>query len=351
MQAAHLEATRSAATWHGLALSLVVGIVSIVVRELARDAGLGNISSMTAALCLGLLVGNSRPAFVDAGGPGLAIAKREILRMAIVLYGFRLTLADFAAGGAEMFILDTLIVVSTFLMSVYLGCRILKMDFDQAALIGVGAAICGNSAVLATSTILKSDSGKCAIAVATVAVFGTAAFALYPAIFRVAGGTWLFPGDPAVYGRYLGATVHEVAQVVAAADAIGGGAVDSALVAKMGRVALLAPFLCALSWWCGRKGGSTGRSLRSAIPLFPFLFVAAVVFNSVVPLDGVRHAVVILDGWALATSMGALGLSTRFAAIQAAGTKPLALGAALLAWLVVGGALASKLAQLVARAF
>jgi uncharacterized integral membrane protein (TIGR00698 family) len=351
MQAALLEANRFEATWHGLALSLVVGIASVVVGKVARDAGLGNISSMTVALCLGLLVGNSSPVFVDAGGPGVAIAKREILRTAIVLYGFRLTLADFAAGGAEMFILDTLVVGSTFLVSIYIGCRLLKMDFDQAALVGVGAAICGNSAVLATSTILKSDSGKCAIAVATVAVFGTAAFALYPAIFRVAGGTWLFPGDPAGYGTYVGATVHEVAQVVATADAIGGGAVDAAVVAKMGRVALLAPFLCALLWWRGRSGGNGPLSLRNAIPLFPFLFVATVVFNSVVPLDGVRHAVALLDGWALATSMGALGLTTRIAAIQAAGTKPLALGAALFGWLVVGGALASKLAQLLAGAF
>lgn len=283
---------------------------------------------LTLAILLGMALGNVWK--LPAGAlPGVQFAKARLLRAGIVLYGFRLTMQQVAEVGVNSVFADALMLTSTFLLALWLGVYVLKMDRDIALLMGAGSGICGAAAVVATAPVLKADAGKQAVALATVVVFGTVGIFLYPAM-----RDWWAMGDGA-YGVYIGSTVHEVAQVVAAGEAINAQVADIAVTTKMVRVMMLAPFLLVLSWFVQRGSG------KVVIPWFALGFIAVVLFNSLhlLPAGWVR-ILLTLDTWLLAMAMAALGLTTRFAAFREAGLKPLLLGVLILLWLVgVGGVL------------
>ena len=214
-------------------------------------------------------------------------------------------------------------------------------------LIGAGSAICGAAAVLAAEPVVRGRAEQVAVAVATVVVFGTVSIFLYPALFHFNERHLLVAMSPTVYGLYAGSTIHEVAQVVAAGNSISDVAANTAVVVKMTRVMMLAPFLILLSAYLARSAEPSAAAVSSAsektptipIPWFAVIFVAVAGFNSLSLLPPrVVAAAIDLDTALLAMAMAALGLSTHLSAIRLAGVKPLALAAVLFTWLVVGGA-------------
>jgi uncharacterized integral membrane protein (TIGR00698 family) len=189
-----------------------------------------------------------------------------------------------------------------------------------------------------------------------VVVFGTLAIFLYPALYHLNEHYHLIALSATQYGIFAGSTIHEVAQVVAAGHAINDTAANTAVITKMVRVMMLAPFLLLLSTYLSRKppvanvplsGHSSGDKAalgnRSAankivIPWFALGFVAVAGFNSLALLPhAVVQGAVAIDAVMLAMAMAALGLTTRVSAIRSAGVKPLALASLLFAWLVLGG--------------
>ena len=143
------------------------------------------------------------------------------------------------------------------------------------------------------------------------------------------------------YGIYAGSTIHEVAQVFAAGQAIGAQAADTAVIVKMIRVMMLAPFLILLSVWLSRKETLVqGETRKITIPWFAVLFVAMAGVNSLHILPAAfTHVLTEIDGWLLAMAMAALGLTTHIKAIREAGFKPLLLGTMLFMYLIFGGGL------------
>jgi uncharacterized integral membrane protein (TIGR00698 family) len=189
------------------------------------------------------------------------------------------------------------------------------------------------------------------VAVATVVVFGTLAMFLYPFLHHLNEQYHLITMSQNAYGVFAGSTIHEVAQVVAAGRAVGEQAANTAVIAKMVRVMMLAPFLIILSAWLSRssqRDDASGRTERAGdakqrgggivIPWFALGFVAVAGLNSLalLPAAVVGH-VIDIDGALLAMAMAGLGLSTHVSAIRKAGMKPLALAAVLFAWLICGG--------------
>ncbi|HET7775166.1 MAG TPA: putative sulfate exporter family transporter, partial [Azospira sp.] len=172
---------------------------------------------------------------------------------------------------------------------------------------------------------------KTAVAVATVVLFGTLAMVLYPLLYRCLGSQHLD------FGRYVGSTVHEVAQVVAIGDALGAEVAAPAVIVKMIRVMLLVPFLLLLGGWLSRRG-TGGRRERIAVPWFAVAFVALAGVNSlgIVP-GGLVAALRLLGVLLLTAAMAALGLETTMARMRRAGLRPVLLGAALFAHLVLVG--------------
>ncbi len=326
----------------GLALGSAIAMSAL---WLARQPwftrhGLG---ALTLAIVAGLLLGNTLyPRLARSCGPGVALAKQQLLRAGIVLYGLRLTFQDIAQVGWSGVATDALVLASTFGLACWLGQRVLGLDRRTTLLIGAGSAICGAAAVLATAPVAKGRAQDVAVAIATVVVFGTLGTFLYPALFHWNAAHGWLPADAQHYGLYVGATVHEVAQVVAASAAVGPEAASTAVIAKMVRVMMLAPFLLALSASQARAARMQGQHAAGhgaiTIPWFTLGFVATAGVHSLGVLPAaVVHAGVQLDDLLLAIAMAALGLTTHVQAVRAAGLKPLLLAAALFAWLLVAG--------------
>lgn len=306
------------------------------------------LSALTLAIVIGMLVGNTVYGWVQApAAAGVGLSKQQLLRLGIILYGLRLTFQDIAAVGATGVLIDALMLCSTFVLAQWLGQRWLGLDARTSILVGAGSAICGAAAVLATAPVAKARADDVAVAIATVVVFGTLGTFLYPVLYQ-----WLAPSlqmTEAGYGLWVGSTVHEVAQVVAAGGAISSSAADTAVVAKMVRVMMLAPFLIGLSLWLAKHpGGDASAGAAQAkgpvqarqitIPWFALGFVAVAGIHSlgIIPPQALAMGVQ-WDNALLTMAMAGLGLTTHVRSVRAAGIKPLLLALVLFVWLVVGG--------------
>ena len=317
---------------------LLAGLLAFLAQEIAAVGWLQahGISVLTLAIVLGIATGNTLYPYVSASSAkGIAFSKQYLLRAGIVLYGLRLTFADIAHVGVGGVIIDAVVLSSTFAIACWAGVRLFKLDRTTAMLIGAGSSICGAAAVMATEPVVDARCEQVAIAVATVVVFGTVGMFLYPVMFDLAARHFASVSQSA-YGIYAGSTIHEVAQVVAAGRAVSESAANTAVITKMVRVMMLAPFLMALSACLCRGVSSTKK--RIVIPWFAVGFVGVAAFNS---FDLLPHAVVAtavsIDTVLLAMAMAALGLTTHVSAIRTAGLKPLGLAAFLFGWLLMGG--------------
>ena len=304
------------------------------------------LSSLTLAILIGMVLGNTvYPNLAERLSVGVAFAKGQILRLAIMFYGFKLTLTQVSSVGLSAVMSDALVLTSTFLLTYWIGTRWLKVDKQTTLLIGSGASICGAAAVIAAEPVVKAEAHKVTIAVATVVVFGTVAMLLYPFLYHLG---WLQPWlNAQQYGIYTGSTIHEVAQVVVAGNAVSPEVGDTAVVTKMIRVMMLAPFLLILSFALtkgssdnGKKPSFMNRVQQVKVPWFAFIFIAIVLLHTWVPMSAsFERSMVMLDDVLLTMAMFALGLTTHLGAIKQAGVKPLILGAIMFAWLIIGGGL------------
>lgn len=335
----------------GLLLSGLLAVVAIRLGSIAWLQAHG-MSALTLAIVLGIALGNTGyPYVAGRSGAGIAFSKQTLLRAGVILYGLRLTLHDIGQVGLAGVLTDALLLSSTFVIAVVLGTRFFGLDCATAMLIGAGSAICGAAAIMATGPLLRARAEQVAVAISTVVVFGTLAIFLYPALYALNLHWHWLPAGSRAFGIYAGSTIHEVAQVFAAGRSISGETANTAVITKMVRVMLLAPFLIALSGWLIRASaaeeaaaGKTESARKLAIPWFALAFVAVILFNSLALLPRTWVAVAVdLDTFLLAMAMGSLGLTTHVSAIRRAGAQPLLLGALLFVWLVAGGALVNRL--------
>lgn len=302
------------------------------------------ISPLIVGLVLGIIFANTlRHHIPESWGAGIKFSGKMILRAAIVFYGFRLTFQDIMGVGGSGVLISALMVSLTFLLGYIVGIKILKMDREMTILTCAGSAICGAAAVLATESVIKAKAHHSALAVAGVVLFGTTAMFLYPFMFRMG----FIPMDSAEMGIYIGASVHEVAHVVAAGNGIGdAAAANAAVIVKMIRVMLIAPFLLILGLWWRRKytqgGASTGPE-KLYIPWFAVMFIAMAGFNSLDLLPQKTVGTInMLDGFALTMAMSALGLETNLKKFKEVGFKPVLLAFILFLWLIFGGFAVTK---------
>jgi len=332
METATRQLQRIARPLPGLALVAGLAGIALLAAQLP-SLGRHGLSALTLAILGGVVLGNlgpsSRWSWAEAG---IAFAKGPLLRIGIVLYGFRLGLQDLATVGPRGILLAALVVPTVFGLALWLGTRLFGLDRETAMLIGAGSAICGAAAVLATEPVMRAPSHKVSVAVATVVVFGTTAMVVYPLLYPLLGL------DPRHFGLFAGATIHEVAQVVVAGRAVGEAAAAPAVIEKLIRVMMLAPFLLVLSWRMRGANAEGGTGLRLQVPWFALGFIAVTLLDSTPLVDsGLRATAQQIDTVLLAMAMAALGLHTRASALRQAGLRPLALAATLAVVLFCGG--------------
>jgi len=327
--------------WPGLAISAAAALVAMRISAIDWLAADG-VTALTAAIVLGILIGNTVYGRVAAtADTGVDFSRQTLLRIGVVLYGFRLTLNDVGQVGFSGIVIDALVIGTTFVLTVLLGVRVFGLDRRTAILIGAGSSICGAAAVMATEPVVRAKADQVTTAISTVVVFGTAAMFVYPGLYALSEHS-ANPIGAHAFGVYAGSTIHEVAQVFAAGRSVSEVVADTAVVAKMVRVMMLAPFLIILSAWLSRSAESVSHAhsnTRIRIPWFAVWFLAAVAFNSLglLPPWLIRSGVS-FDTFLLAMAMAALGMKTHLRAVRDAGPKPLLLGGVIFAWLIVGGA-------------
>lgn len=295
-----------------------------------------NLNSLTLAIIIGMIIGNVFNKFIPENfRDGITFSAKRILRFAIILYGFRITFQQIFAVGLNGLFADIIMLTTTYLFGYYLGTRVFKLDKDLCMLTAIGSSICGAAAVLGTDAVLKAKSHKVSLAVATVVLFGTISMFLYPFLFK------LGILSPEFFGIYIGSTIHEVAQVVAAGSAVSAQAMDTAVIVKLTRVMMLVPYLFLLGMYLAKKSGTKREKIP--MPWFAILFVVVCGFNSLNILpEFIKSFLIEFDVFLLTMAMFALGVETNFNKIKGLGLKPILLAGLMFLWLVCGGLIINK---------
>lgn len=331
---------------HGILLITLFACAAFYIGDTSLMKEL-SFSPMIIGIVLGMLYANSlRNHLPETWVPGIQFCSKKVLRLGIILYGFRLTLQDIAAVGIAGIAVDAIIVTVTILGGIAIG-RLLKMDHETALLTSVGSGICGAAAVLGAESAIQTKPYKTAVAVATVVIFGTIAMFIYPMAYR-AGFLGLSDQE---MGIYTGSTLHEVAHVVGAGNAMGDTIASVSIIVKMIRVMMLVPVLIILGFYAAslaRRRGGDAKAGKVSIPWFAIWFLVVIFFNSLQLLpEAVVNAINYFDTFLLTMAMAALGAETSIDKFKKAGPKPFILAAILFVWLMGGGyLLAAHLAPL-----
>jgi len=317
---------------------LVVSALLATTAFLLADQPLMKDTLHVSALLLVILVGMGLRSIMPVPGwaePGVRVAQRPILRWAVAGLGFRLSLGEILKIGGPALVV---VITSTFAalgLGWWVGRR-LGLSDKLATLLAVGGSICGASAVVAADSVVQADKRDSALALGIITLLGTIGIVAYPWIGRAAGmGNFL-------YGVWDGASLHEMAQVVAAASGFAKESTAIATVVKLVRITLLAPVVFGLAWRmqaaerAGRSAAHAGKPQVSPVPWFLVMFVVFAALNSTGWLP--KEWVLLIqrgDLWLLCVGMAGVGLQTSFAELGSAGWAPIAAGAA--QWVMLAG--------------
>lgn len=307
----------------GILLAALVAVVAVLSAPFI--ARVFPLPAMVTALLVGIALHfiARRPLFQ----PGLAFCVRTVLRWAVALLGLRIALGDIFALGLTTAAIVMLAMFATLVSGVAFA-RLLGLSKFYGALAGAATAVCGASAALATSTVLPNYPKKAAdIAFVVVAVnaLSTIAMILYPVIC-----TWV-GFDARISGVFLGATIHDVAQVVGAGYSISDDAGNAAVIVKLFRVFLLLPVVVGIGWWLV-KNGSSQSGAKVPVPVFAIVFVLLCLVNSSAPgvpvlaaaYASLKPVLVDVSTWGLLVAIGALGLGTSVNSILGLGWRHIA---------------------------
>lgn len=316
----------------GLALAVLVALAARLVHQ-SLPKSVGTIlGEVLFAVVIGLIVGNAiRPP--DAMRPGLKFAFHGVLRTAIVLLGATFSFRQVLQIGGKAVLL-VVVLMAIALTAAHLLGRAAGIPGRLATLIGVGTAVCGNSAIAATAPVIRARDDEVSFAIATNTVFGTLAVLLYPLIGRFA-----HMGE-AAYGTWAGTAVNDTSQVVAAGFAYGDLAGRVATAVKLTRNALMGGVILVIGIAYARSGaevatgsGAWGR-IKQSFPLFVVGFLVMALLNTLgffVWLSAQVHVdmprVLLETSRALIlVALAAVGLSTRLESMRQTGLKPFLIG-------------------------
>ncbi|RWC27282.1 YeiH family protein [Mesorhizobium sp.] len=324
---ADLTQGRKSLNWNGVVPGIVLVTMITAVAFSARNvSGFALFSPMILAVVAGMIYSNvlGTPLHAKAG---IAFSQKRLLRFAIVLLGFQLTLGQVVSIGAGGVGIVALTLGATFVFTITLG-RLIGVDAKLAQLIAAGTSICGASAIVATNIVTDARDEDVTYAVASITLFGTVAMLGFPLMAPLLGL------DQHAFGLWAGASIHEVAQVIGAGFQNGTQSGEIATVAKLTRVAMLAPMVIALGLMARRKS-SDRSAARPPMPWFVAAFVAVVALNSLVTVPAeVKSAMALATTIMLTMGLAAMGLQADVSQLRSRGLRPLAL--AFSAFLFIG---------------
>ncbi len=281
-------------------------------------ASFGKSITITAPV-IALLIGMAlhpiadRPEFLA----GTTFAIKRVLRWAIALFGLKIAIADILGLGLGTAVMVIVSMALTLVSGVLLA-RLFGRGDLYGALAGGATAVCGASAALATASVLPEYEGReadTAFVAISVNILATFAMVIYPPICELLGF------DQRATGVFLGASIHDVAQVVGAGYAVSDAAGNMATIVKLFRVFMLLPVVLGVGWWFARRGGETHKA-KVPVPVFAIMFLVFVIINSSGALPGpVKSGLVEASRWGLLIAIAALGLNTSLTSILRVGPR------------------------------
>ncbi|MDA8212425.1 MAG: putative sulfate exporter family transporter [Clostridia bacterium] len=302
----------------GLILAVVVGVLAHNIVSLP-------LLSIPGPLIIAIIVGVTWRALMGIpahASAGIRLASKKLLQLGIILMGVRLNLNDIFTAGPQIILLDISVIVLAIGIIYYLG-RIYRVEKKLALLTAVGTGICGAAAIAAVAPTIKSDEDETVVSVATVAILGTFWSIIYILLQPYLGLSLK------EYGIFAGATLHEVAHVVAASQPFGSAAADMAILTKLGRVAMIVPVTLVTSFWFNLRIKDKGKSRINdiAIPWFIFGFIAMSCLNTAGLIDR-NLASLMLQASAiiLTVAMAGMGLSVNLKMFKRMGQKAFLIG-------------------------
>lgn len=308
----------------GLAAALAAVGIGLLVH-LAVPA----VPQLTVCVLLGVIVAQVPPLLPLLDGPlrpGLATAAKRCMRLGVVLLGFQLVVPDLLRLGWQVVVAVVGVTAVAFVATYAIG-RAAGLPGREPLLLAAGFSICGASAVGAMAAVTRSDDREQSRPVALVTLCGTLAIVVLPLIATATG----MSAD--AFGRWTGAGVHDVGQVVATAQQFGSGALAVAIVVKLLRVLLLAPLVATTGLVLRRRGGADGAR-APIVPLFVVGFIVAVALRGLLPLPAALLGVVqVLQTVLLGMALFGLGTGIRFRELAGTGLRTAAAG--LGAWSVI----------------
>lgn len=316
---------------NGFTLVLLVSLASYYIASLPLILKL-HLSPLIIGVVFGILVSPLFRQTEKTCEKAVAFSAKKLLRMGIILYGFNVTLTSIASVGFNGILLSVVVVVFVLWIGYLIGVKLLGLDKEIAILVSGGSAICGAAAILALESSLKSKPYKGIIAVGTVVIFGLLGMFLYPIVYALG----LIPLNYTQEGYYIGLTLHELANVVGAGDAISQETQEVALIVKMIRVLLLVAVLLVVPYFFAESKEGGKRKLH--IPWFAFWFLGVVILHSLINLpDEAVSFFKFLSGFFLVMAMSALGLQVDLKKFLEFGGKAFVLAFILFSILAVGG--------------
>lgn len=316
---------------NGFTLVLLVSLASYYIASLPLILKL-HLSPLIIGVVFGILVSPLFRQTEKTCEKAVAFSAKKLLRMGIILYGFNVTLTSIASVGFNGILLSVVVVVFVLWIGYLIGVKLLGLDKEIAILVSGGSAICGAAAILALESSLKSKPYKGIIAVGTVVIFGLLGMFLYPIVYALG----LIPLNYTQEGYYIGLTLHELANVVGAGDAISQETQEVALIVKMIRVLLLVAVLLVVPYFFAESKEGGKRKLH--IPWFAFWFLGVVILHSLINLpDEAVSFFKFLSGFFLVMAMSALGLQVDLKKFLEFGGKAFVLAFILFGILAVGG--------------
>jgi uncharacterized integral membrane protein (TIGR00698 family) len=293
----------------GLAVALLVGMSAAFLGGHYKGSML--LFALLLGMALNFLTEDKRVK------PGLQFAASTVLRIGVALLGLRLTLDNVVSLGGPTVLALAVAVVATVFAGIALA-KVLGQDRDLGVLIGGATAICGASAALAIASVLPQRPGqeqRTTLAVIGVTTLSTAAMVIYPALTG-----WLgFNATTA--GIFIGATIHDVAQVVGAGYSLSPAAGDAATITKLIRVAFLMPVLLCIALVL--RGNSATRSGAPLLPWFAVAFAVLMLINSTGYMPAiVQQSATQASQICLVIAIAAVGVKTSLRDVAALGWRP-----------------------------
>jgi len=307
----------------GLLLAALLGTAAFLLADLPWVRNHLHVSALLLVILLGMAWRSLAP-IPAAAGPGIRVAQRPLLRWAVAGLGFRLSLPELWKIGPPALAVVTVSTAAALLFGWWIARR-LGVRAKLGLLLGVGGAVCGASAVVAADSVVEGEPRDAPLALGVITLLGTLGILLYPWLGR------RFGLSDFLYGVWDGASLHEMAQVVAAGFGVSEEAARVATVVKLARICLLGPIVLGLGWALRRRG-TAGQAKVTPVPWFLVLFVVFAALNSTALLPASWLAWLgRADLWLLSVGMAGVGLQTGFAELREGGLRPVAAGT--LQWL------------------